>query len=70
MDFSIRLRTAEDDLAEKRAALMQLVTPAKAGRQDREPKAATRRAVKLIHVPAAHGEVRATEQTESRHGNR
>jgi hypothetical protein len=57
MDFSIRLRTAEDDLADKRAALKALITPptlAIAGRQERGTKQPKGRAAKSIRTSNRH----------------
>jgi len=58
MDQSIRLRTAEDDLADQRAALTELVTasrpvtrPIHDRQADPAPKAGRRR-VNLIHMPS------------------
>lgn len=58
MDFSIRLRTADDDLAEMRAELQAIVTPSTSApdprhaRWRREPTVVVRRGDKLIRVPA------------------
>jgi hypothetical protein len=54
MDFSIRLRTAEDDLAEKRAELKTLITQAQTPpRQRRGATTAVRRGDKLVRIPAS-----------------
>jgi hypothetical protein len=54
MDFSIRLRTAEDDLAEKRAEMKTLITPAqKPNRSLRGSTTVVRRGDKLVRIPAS-----------------
>lgn len=54
MDCSIRLRTADDDLAEKRADLKTLVTPVqKLGRQKQASTVVVRRGDKLVRVPVS-----------------
>jgi hypothetical protein len=59
MDFSIRLRTADDVLAEKRTELKAIVTsPTSApdprhAQWRREPTVVVRRGAKLIRVPVS-----------------
>lgn len=59
MDYSIRLRTPEDDLADMRAELKTLVTPPMSApdprhaRWRREPTITVRRGEKLIRVPVS-----------------
>jgi hypothetical protein len=54
MDFSIRLRTAEDELAEKRVEMKTLITPAqKPNRSLRGPTTVVRRGDKLVRIPAS-----------------
>jgi hypothetical protein len=54
MDCSIRLRTVDDDLAEKRAELKTLITPAhKPNRPLRGTTTVVRRGDKLVRIPAS-----------------
>lgn len=59
MDFSIRLRTPEDDLVDMRAEPKMLVTPPTSvpdpryAKWRREPTVVVRRGEKLIRVPVS-----------------